>query len=293
MEIKADRKDLEPITCAEAANATVSDMIAKYQREVLPHKRSHTVQSYILSHFQRHPIAKRRVNDITTQDFIAFKEERLTQVSATTFNHQIAIISHAFETAIKEWSWPIRSNPLKNLRRPKNNPGRERRITTDEWHRLEKAAITSRRDYLLPVMRLAVETGMRCGEILGITWDNIDWNNRTLHLPLTKNGYARTIPLSSKALSVLQEIKQAIKPSKDNRAFMITGNAFKLAWQRLCKRAEVVDLHFHDLRHEAISRFIERGLSIPEVALISGHRDYRMLARYTHLRAEELVDKLK
>ena len=293
MEIKADRKDLDPITCPEAANATVSDMITKYQREVLPHKRSRTVQGYVLSRFQRHPIANRKVSEITTQDFIGFKEERLAEVSATTFNHQIAIISHAFETAIKEWNWPIRSNPIKNLRRPKNNPGRERRITADEWQRLESAAtISSRRDYLLPVMRLAVETGMRCGEILGITWDNIDWKNRTLHLPITKNGYARTIPLSSKALSVLKQMKKAGEPHKGTRAFFVTGNGFKLAWQRLCKRAGVTDLHFHDLRHEAISRLIERGLSIPEVALISGHRDYRMLARYTHLKPESLVEKL-
>ena len=64
------------------------------------------------------------------------------------------------------------------------------------------------------------------------------------------------------------------------------------AWDRLCKRAAIDDLHFHDLRHEAISRFFEMGLSVPEVALISGHRDYRMLFRYTHLRAEDVAKKL-
>ena len=65
------------------------------------------------------------------------------------------------------------------------------------------------------------------------------------------------------------------------------------AWQRLVRRANIQDLHFHDLRHEAVSRFFEMGLTVPEVALISGHRDARMLFRYTHLRAEDIVAKLE
>ena len=74
--------------------------------------------------------------------------------------------------------------------------------------------------------------------------------------------------------------------------FPVNANAFRLAWGRLRKRADLCDLRFHDLRHEAISRFFEMGLSVPEVAVISGHKDARMLFRYTHLRAEDLVNKI-
>ncbi|MDA0341679.1 MAG: tyrosine-type recombinase/integrase [Proteobacteria bacterium] len=72
----------------------------------------------------------------------------------------------------------------------------------------------------------------------------------------------------------------------------MSPNAVRLSWGRLTHRAGIEDLHFHDLRHEAISRFFEMGLSVPEVALISGHRDPRMLFRYTHLRAEDVARKL-
>jgi len=140
---------------------------------------------------------------------------------------------------------------------------------------------------LAPVIQFAIETGMRRGEIVSATWDNVDLDKRTLHIPITKNGHARTIPLTPKAVELLADL-----PRTDDRVFPITGNAIRLAWVRLKKRVGIVDLRFHDLRHEAISRFFEMGLSVPEVALISGHRDPRMLFRYTHLRAEDVGKKL-
>ncbi len=110
---------------------------------------------------------------------------------------------------------------------------------------------------------------------------------RLIHIPHTKNGYERTIPLTPEAARVLETI-----PRYGATVFPMTANAVRLAWERLRRRAGIIDLHFHDLRQEAISRFSEKGLSVPEVALISGHRDYRMLFRYTHLRAEDIVGKL-
>ena len=102
-------------------------------------------------------------------------------------------------------------------------------------------------------------------------------------IPQTKNGHPRTIPLTKRALYILNNTELP---------FPYTANALKLAWNRLKKKGNIEDLHFHDLRHEAISRFFEKGLSIPEVALISGHKDVRMLFRYTHLKAEDILRKL-
>ena len=107
--------------------------------------------------------------------------------------------------------------------------------------------------------------------------------DRTLIIPLTKNGHSREIPLTSNAFNILYD---------SNLPFTMTPNALRLAWSRLKKKGGIKDLHFHDLRHEAISRFFEKGLSIPEVALISGHKDVRMLFRYTHLKAEDILKKL-
>ena len=134
---------------------------------------------------------------------------------------------------------------------------------------------------LKAIIELAIETGMRRGEILKIERHHL--KDRTLIIPLTKNGHSREIPLTSKAINILYD---------SNLPFPMTPNALKLAWSRLKKKGTIKDLHFHDLRHEAISRFFEKGLSIPEVALISGHKDVRMLFRYTHLKAEDILRKL-
>ena len=111
--------------------------------------------------------------------------------------------------------------------------------------------------------------------ILDIFIDNL--------IPETKNGHQRKIPISYKAWTIFKEVPLP---------FPVSSNALKLAWSRLKKKGNIKDLHFHDLRHEAISRFFEKGLSIPEVALISGHKDVRMLFRYTHLKAEDILRKL-
>ncbi len=122
---------------------------------------------------------------------------------------------------------------------------------------------------------------MRRNEILNIKPEHV--KEQTLFIPHTKTGSPRTIPLTKRALCIL---KNAQLP------FPMSANAVRLAWDRLKKKGNIKDLHFHDLRHEAISRFFEKGLSIPEVALISGHKDVRMLFRYTHLKAEDILRKL-
>ena len=129
---------------------------------------------------------------------------------------------------------------------------------------------------------------MRRGEILGLRWADVDMGKRTLHLPITKNGESRTVPLSIRARQVLEGLPRDIT----EKVFPISGTALRGLWNRACKRAEIEDLNFHDLRHEATSRFFEKGLNVIEVASITGHKDPRMLQRYTHLRAEDLAKKL-
>ena len=138
-----------------------------------------------------------------------------------------------------------------------------------------------------PIIIIAIETAMRRGEILSMRWQHLGDEFTTLRIPTTKNGEERIIPLSSTARSVLKEIR------KDTELiFPTSANAFRLSWERIVAAAGIEDLRFHDLRHEAVSRLFEKGLSLPEVALISGHKDPRMLFRYTHLRAEDVVSKL-
>ena len=126
--------------------------------------------------------------------------------------------------------------------------------------------------------------------MLNAKWEHMNWEDQTLHIPVTKNGHARTIPLTTEGVCILRELRG--DGNHPGNMFPLSMEAVKLSWVRLTKRAKIEDLHFHDLRHEAVSRFFERGLAVPEVALISGHKDIRMLLRYTHLKAENVGKKL-
>jgi integrase len=196
-------------------------------------------------------------------------------------------IRSLFEVARNEWGLPIRENPLSKLKMNGSDQRRERRLRPGEQNKLLQAASACRNKLIAPIVTLALETAMRRGEILAIKKEHCDPAKRILLIPETKNGRARTIPLSIPATELLTKYL----PSK-GRMFPISANAFRLAWERVKRRAGIDDLHFHDLRHEAISRLFEKGLSVPEVALISGHRDLRMLLRYTHPMSEGILRKL-
>jgi integrase len=129
---------------------------------------------------------------------------------------------------------------------------------------------------------------MRRSELLSIRRSNTNYATGLVWLPITKNGRGRNAPLSGRAIEILRGI-----PDTDDLFFSISPVALRQAWDRLMRRTGLPNFRFHDLRHEAISRYFEKGLSVPEVALISGHRDPRMLFRYTHLRAEDVAKKLK
>ncbi len=158
-----------------------------------------------------------------------------------------------------------------------------------ELVRLEEALARTRNELVRPVVLFAIETAIRRAEILALEWRHVDLEQRTANIPWSKTGKARTIPLTEAAVGLLR----ARAPAKtQSRVFPITSVAFRLAWERARERAGLSDLRFHDSRHEALSRFCELGLTIPELAVISGHRDPRMLFRYAHLSPADLAKKL-
>lgn len=158
-----------------------------------------------------------------------------------------------------------------------------------EERRLLRSASVHRNLELHSIVVLALETAMRQAEILGLTWENIDLRSRVAHLPITKNGTKRDVPLSLRAIDAITRLGVRA----EGRVFNYTSNGFKSAWRTLVKRCAIEDLHFHDLRHEAVSRLFELGtLDMMEVATISGHKSMQMLKRYTHLKAANLVAKI-
>lgn len=179
------------------------------------------------------------------------------------------------------------NNPVDAVRIPGGIKRRQRRLRHGEYEALTKAAQKCKNTLIWPMVEFAIETGMQRSEILSLRWENLSDEQRTASLSDTKNGSKRDVQLSQKATKIITKIS-----AKKDYVFPTSDYAVRHAWDRLVKRAGVEDLHFHDLRHEAVSRFFEMGLSVPEVTFISGHKGYRMLARYTHMIAKNVRNKL-
>jgi len=150
----------------------------------------------------------------------------------------------------------LSSNPVDFIKMPPISKPRQRRLNKGEYERLEQASHLTLNPHIWPIVVFAIETGMKRSKILGLTWENINLEKQLAYLQLTKNGSSREVPLSKKAIQVLSN--QSLRQDTPT-PFPVNANAFRLAWERLRKRADLCDLRFHDLRHEAISRFFELG----------------------------------
>ena len=261
------------------SEVTLGELLERYLDIITPSKRGADVERRRLKRLIEDDISSYQLYRLSSQAIAKFRDRRLLD-GRRTCQYDLILIRHCIKLAINEWGLMLASNPVDKVKLPSSLRSRERRLNTGEFDRLEKAARLTQHPHIWPIVVFAIETGMRRGEILGITWEYVDFDARTVHLPITKNGSSRDVPLSSKATQILKGQNERQLPCP----FPVTDNAFRLAWDRLRSRADLGDLRFHDLRHEAISRFFEMGLSMPEVALISGHKDPRMLFRYTHIK---------
>jgi len=270
---------------------TLRDLIGRYLTEVTPTKRSEETERLRLAKLQRDPICDLTLASLSPQSLAAYRDRRLMQVKPGTVRRELSLLHHALDIAAREWGYRLPLNPVGLVTPPRVRNARDRRLRPGELERLGQALAKSRAPLLGPIIRFAIETALRRAEILNLQWCHIDFSRRTALIPWSKTGNSRTIPLTDNALTILRERRQASVGL--DAVFPTTAIALRLGWERLRRRAGLGDLRFHDLRHEAISRFCELGLSLAEVALISGHRDYRMLARYTHLRPMDLAHKLK
>jgi integrase len=222
----------------------------------------------------------------------SYRDSRLQVVGANTVRLDLALLSVMFGACEKEWDIHLpHGNPVRKVRSPKVPPGRDRRLQPGEEARLLQAL--ERAPVIRAIVLLALETGMRRGELVSLRWSNVDLEQRVALLPTTKNGTARRVPLSTRATELLLDLsRHAQRDAEADRVFPVAADSVTQAFERACKRAGIEDLRFHDLRREATSRLFAKGLSIMEVATITGHKSLSMLKRYTHLRAEDLVKKL-
>lgn len=249
---------------------------------------------------------------MTPEILAKYRDARLATVSertgrlvgANAVRLELALLSHLFNTAIREWGVALTVNPVTNISKPKVPQGRDRRLTPEEEKRLLTEADAWSNPFMGWIVRLALETAMRHGEILGLCRSQVNLKKGVVHLPQTKNGSARDVPLSEEAEQILvRAMSHPIRPFDTDLIFW--GNPSKKDgkrypyrttknWETIRVKAGMPDLHFHDLRHEATSRLVESGrFSDQEVATITGHKSMQMLKRYTHLRSQNLVAKIR
>lgn len=290
MEQKADRRSL-PYDPKKLDAVTLQALLERYRAEIIPRKRGEA-EPVLIDVFMRREakLCALPLSALTVSHFCTYRDKRIKTAKAATVCRELGLIQHALEIAMREWDLPLQENPVAKVKKPEINNRRCRRVSTDEYKALLRTLRKCQNKFIRPMTLFAIETGMRRGEMLAAQWRHVNLESRTLFLPVTKNGEARTVPLTKKAVKILRFL--CMPDNKNKLIFDTTERGFELAWRRMIARSGIEDLRFHDLRHEAISRFFERGLSVPEVALISGHKDFRMLFRYTHLKAEDVAKKL-
>ncbi len=288
---------------ADAERITLEAALKRYQEEVTVTKRALTA----VSERRRAQKLIKALGDYSlaaiTPDLIAgHRDARLAEgLANNTVRLELALLSHLYTVAIKEWRVGLVYNPVANIRKPAPGAGRNRRLVGNEEQRLVDACSAYSNPMLGWLVRLALYTGMRSGELRSLRLDQVDLERRIVTLLETKNGSARTVPLTHAAVAVLQTaLDNPTRPKDCDLIFFGEPGRdgtrrpyeFHPAWQQVLKDNGINGLCFHDLRHEAVSRLVEAGLGDQEVAAISGHKSMQMLRRYTHLRAEDLVAKL-
>ena len=275
----------------EAERTSLMEAIDRFIPEYIEKNLAHPKHEVLRAHaIARYPFARKSLVAIRGSDIAAYIQERESQGrSPHTIARDIALISRLYEVARANWGMEGLMNPTKNVIKPKLPQGRTRRLAKGEEKKLLEASSKG----FQRVIRFALESAMRREELASLTWEQVDMKRHTLVLPRTKNGEARTVPLSPAAIAMLKEIPRPEGGTGKDRVFGYTISSITGMMREVCAKAEIKDLRFHDLRHEAISRLFENtDLDVMEIRLITGHKTLQMLARYTHLRADRLVKRL-
>ncbi len=277
------------ISHTEAERVTLADILDRYMKEVSPTKRGAADEIIRMKAMKRFRIASLTMAALTPKSVAEYRDERLLTCNPSTVLRDLAMLSSVINLSRKEWGIAT-PNPVSLIRKPAMPQGRDRMLTLEEEVRLMAALepVGRRSPYMKPLVILALETAMRRRELLSLNWKSINLHHQIAHLPMTKNGESRIVPLSRKAVKTLRTMPRSI----DGRVFPMNAAAMEAAFQRARCRACLEDFHFHDLRHMAATRLAEKLSNILELSAVTGHKELRMLKRYYHPKAEDLAIKL-
>jgi integrase len=228
-------------------------------------------------------IVDKFLSELTPSNFAEYRDKRIEEgAAAATVIRELSFMSVAISKAIKIYNCWIPEHPIKNSIRPKEAPPRNRRLEDDEYDRLKeycKGAPKFKKPspYWCDAIDFTIESALRLNELLSLKWKNISMVTKTMKIEAkhTKTNTERTVPLTPKALQVLQKIPRSI----DGRVFPMSINNFNRGWRAICKNANITGLRWHDLRREACSRLLEQGLSISEVQMFTGHKTVSLMLK--------------
>lgn len=280
----------------EAKRHTLAELIERYCRDVLPGKKSARDQERQLK-WWKVELGSFTLADISPSLLAEYRDKLGREItvrnkprSPACVARYLAALSHPLTVAVNEWGW-LEDSPMRKVTKPREPRGRVRFLSDDERSRLLKVCKESTNPYLYPVVVLALSTGMRQGEIMGLTWDTVDLNLGRAILHETKNGERRAVAITGHALELLKELSKIrridsnllfpphkITPQKPQKPIDLRS-----PWETALKKAEIEDFHFHDLRHSAASYLVMNGASLAEIAEVLGHKTLQMVKRYAHL----------
>lgn len=289
---------------AEAEKHTLGELITRYVEEVLPRKPKAAPKRRQQLDWWRAELGDYRLAAVTPA-LIAQAREKLLREPAprggrapksgtapdrapATVNRYLAALSHAFSVAVKEWGW-LDDSPMRKVTRPKEPRGRVRFLSEEERSRLLEACEAQHPDLYAAVV-LALSTGARQGEILGLRWKHIDLARGVITLEDTKNGERRGLPIAGRALELLRERSRVrlldtdlVFPGKAQPGRTRQPIDLRYPWVHALEAAGIRDFRFHDLRHSAASYLAMNGASLAEIAEVLGHKTLSMVKRYAHL----------
>lgn len=290
----------------ESERTTLADALERYRREIVPEKRHPAQEHQRINRWLDCTLTKRSLANLRGADFAAYRDARRDAGRAeNTIRLELALISHVFEVARREWGMEALTNPLNNIRKPSGSKARDRRLLPGEFDLLHTVLKNSGNPWAAPAMVLAVETALRQAMLFQLRWSWVNFETSMINIPAEHRGSGNkgvpaVLPMSSRVIALLNVLPR----STDGPVLATTQNAVVVAFKKAkaayfakCRSsgeepAFLVDLTWHDLRHEGATRLFERGLHPFQVAAITGHRSMQTLKRYTHLNPQDFIDKL-
>lgn len=269
--------------------ANFKEILLKYWEYAQHHHKGASVEQIVIQALCREHWVNKPLPGVCRADIIEFRDRRLLSVKPDTLKRQLNIIRSAARMATEEWGWFCTIVLFQNIKLPKQNDRQVRRITPEIEERLLTGTEGGRNPFMKPLIILALETGMRRGELLRLKHEDWDVRSGLINIKETKNGKNRVIPASNRARQTLCQLVQ----NNTHSLIPLSGNAVNLSFQRIKERTELHWLRFHDLRHEAISRLVELGLTTFELKTISGHSDLRQLENYVIVDQQRIRETIR